>query len=198
LRILVSGFGPFGDFFTNPSDQLAGYLSGRYEEVEHISLPVAYVKARDLITEKMTSSEPDAVVAFGLNPKIGHFNLEEIALNLRSAEIADNNGILKKNEPINDNGPLALRSSLPLDPILKNMRDGRVPSKRSYSAGVYICNEIFYTILEYCEAENRMGGFIHIPMASEMIAGDPRRYGSPHMSMDMIKRGGEIIIETLR
>ncbi len=52
--------------------------------------------------------------------------------------------------------------------------------------------------MEWCELNKKIGGFVHIPMATEMIAEDPRSYSIPHMSLDMIKEAGRIILADSR
>lgn len=137
-------------------------------------------------------------MSFGLNASIGHIALEEIAVNIRASEVPDNNGITRSGEKITPGGPLALRGSLPLDLIQKDLRDAGIPARRSYSAGVYLCNEVFYTLMEWCVEKKAVGGFIHIPMAAGMIADKPRMYKNPSMSMDMIRKAGEIILGSIR
>ncbi|MGA1848099.1 MAG: hypothetical protein ACMUHB_02050 [Thermoplasmatota archaeon] len=197
MKILVTGFGPFDKFRSNPAEVLAEYLSGEFSEVEHAVLPVVYGEARGALLQEIGRRGPDALVSFGLNGTIGHVNLEEIALNIRSSEVPDNTGRKLEDTPVIHGGELALRSSLPLKDIRDRLRGEGIPARSSYSAGVYLCNEVFYTGAEWANRGNKKSGFIHIPMATEMIADSPELYRTPHMPMGTIRKAGRIVIEEL-
>jgi len=195
MKILVTGFGPFDKFRSNPAEVLAEYLSGEFEEVEHAVLPVVYGDARDALLQELERRGPDTLVSFGLNGTIGHINLEEIALNIRSSEVPDNSGRKLDDSPVVTGGELALRSTLSLWDIRDRLRGEGIPARSSYSAGVYLCNEVFYTGAAWAQREGKKAGFIHIPMATEMIAGSPEMYRTPHMPIETIKKAGRIVIE---
>ncbi|MGA1792879.1 MAG: pyroglutamyl-peptidase I [Thermoplasmatota archaeon] len=195
MKVLVTGFGPFDKFSSNPAEVVAGYLGDSNPDVETVILPVVYGEATKVLMGALQSIDPDAVISFGLNGTIGCINLEEIALNLRSSDIPDNKGNLISDTPVRKGGPLAYRTSLPLENMQKRLRSEGIPSKRSYSAGVYICNEIFYSEMDWAERNGRTAGFVHIPMATEMIADRSELYRSPHMSMDMLKKAARLILE---
>jgi pyroglutamyl-peptidase len=195
MKILVTGFGPFDKFRSNPAEVLAEYLSIEYDQVEHAVLPVVYGEARESLLLEMDQKKPDVLVSFGLNGTIGHVNLEEIALNIRSSEVPDNSGNRLEDTPVVPRGELALRSSLPIRDIRNRLRGEGIPARISYSAGVYLCNEVFYTGMAWAGDNRKRAGFIHIPMATEMIADKPEMYKTPHMPIDTIKKSGRIIIE---
>lgn len=195
--ILVTGFGPFDNISTNPTEELVGYLERSHEDVESTVLPVAYDKARDRIIKRLEKNDIHSVISFGLNPFIGHFNIEEIAVNIRASEVPDVDGVSGGDQPVRKGGPLALRSRLPTVDIQRKLRDSKIPARRSFSAGVYICNEVFYTLLDELGSE-KMAGFIHIPQSTGNISENPRLYRSPHMSMDMIRAGADIIMDSIR
>ena len=198
MTLLVTGFGPFDRFESNPSKELASYLEDRHENVITGILPVVYGEGSRSIMDLIDRHVPDAVICLGLNPSIGHFNLEEIALNIRASEVPDNEGKVMSGQPIIEGAPLAIRSSLPQTEIRDRLRESGIPARLSYSAGVYLCNEVFYTALHWSsERSGCMAGFIHVPMATEMIAGDTKLYSSPHMSREIMKKGIDIIADSV-
>lgn len=196
MKTLVTGFGPFDVFSFNPSEKIAEHLSKR-NNVDHRILPVEYGSSSADLLKHLEEFDPDVVLSFGLNGTIGHIAVEEIAVNLRASEVADNSGKIKDDEMISNDGPLALRSLLPVGKIVDVLRNSSIPARRSYSAGVYICNEVFYTSLEWAVENRRLAGFIHVPMATEMIAGDPRSYRIPHMSLEDLFKAGELILDSI-
>ncbi|MDG6225644.1 MAG: pyroglutamyl-peptidase I [Candidatus Thermoplasmatota archaeon] len=197
-KVLLTGFGPFDIFPMNPSGALAEALSKEFGSRWEI-LPVVFGSSRRLLMEILDGYRPDLVISFGLNGGISHIALEKIALNVRYSEIPENEGKLSDPSPIVEGGPLAYGSGLPLDRILLRMRASGIPSRMSFSAGTYICNEVFYTVMEHCSENAVKGGFIHVPMASDMIAGIPRLMSGPHMGMStMIEAGRIALSESLR
>ncbi len=198
MKILITGFGPFDRFSFNPAQVVAKALEEENEDVTSSILPVVFGDARKAMQDDLEDLDPDLVISFGLNATIGHIALEEIAVNIASSEIPDNSGNMPLDQVLADKGPLSYRSTLPLKKILEKLRNDDIPAALSYSAGVYICNEIFYTLMEYCDRTGAKGGFIHLPMATEMIAADVRMYRVPHMSMDTLKQASRIVLEASR
>lgn len=188
MKVLITGFGPFDRFSINPAQIVAEDLAEADTEVECTILPVVYGEARKVLQKELERRDPDAVISLGLNAKIGHINLEEIAVNIRASEVADNTGRILSDKPIFAGGTLALRTGLPTSEIKDRLRKEGIPAKHSYSAGVYICNEVFYTEMEWARSYDRLAGFIHIPLATSMIADKIEMYRFPHMSLDMIEK----------
>ena len=193
-KILVTGFGPFDRFFLNPSDEIARALSEDNDNVVHRTLPVVFGEGRRSLLGALEVTRPEIVICFGLNGNIGHIALEEIAINITSSEIADTSGNIPEDGIISGEGPLAYRTRLPTREIMEKLRKTGIPARRSYSAGTYLCNEVFYTLMEWCNRNDSRGGFVHVPMATEMIATDIRMYSTSHMSMDLLKKAGRIIL----
>jgi pyroglutamyl-peptidase len=65
---------------------------------------------------------------------------------------------------------------------------------RSNSAGTFVCNHIFYALMDMAAARPSplRGGFMHVPYAPEQAAGIG---GAPSMAVDDIARGIEIVLE---
>jgi len=194
MKVLLTGFGPFDIFSSNPSEELAKALAREIPEAIAATLPVAFGEARADLLDILGREMPDLVISFGLNGYISYIALERIALNIAYSEVPDNRGVTSTMAPIDPDGPLAIASGLPLDAILMSLRDGGIPARFSFSAGTYLCNEVFYTLMQHCRRHGTEGGFVHIPMASEMIAASPRAMGGPHMPMDMLLRAGRTIL----
>lgn len=195
MKVLITGFGPFDRFSSNPAKIIAHRLSDANEEVDHVILPVVYAEARTALLEELRARDPDAVISLGLNGNIGCINLEEVAVNILASEIPDNAGNVLSDVQIVPGGKLACRTKLPTGSIKARLREEGIPAKHSYSAGVYLCNEVFYTEMAWAEENDKVAGFIHIPLATEMIADKIDMYRSPHMSIAMIEKACQIILD---
>jgi len=198
MKILITGFGPFDRFPINPAQVAAERIAENDPDVECFILPVVYGEAREVLHRELRERDPDAVVSLGLSANIGCINLEEIAVNIRASEVADNSGRILSDEPIIEGGALAYRTSLPTSQIKERLIQEGIPAKHSYSAGVYLCNEVFYTEMEWARSNNKIAGFIHIPLATSMIADRIEIYRFQHMSMDTIIEACEIIMEEVK
>ena len=109
-KAIITGFVPFHIFPQNPAQAIAEHLGKRLDiDVEPIVLPVEYGKARELLLTALREGSPDLVLSSGLNGKISHIAIEEIAVNIRGSDIPDNTGKQHFGEPISKNGPLAYR-----------------------------------------------------------------------------------------
>ncbi|MBI3299810.1 MAG: hypothetical protein HYZ75_16710 [Elusimicrobia bacterium] len=141
MRVLLSGFQPFGGRKINASWELA-----RAAGVLAVRLPVEYGKAWPILESVIEDLKPDAVVALGECPG-REFRLERIAVNLRGAE-----------------APACL-TALPLERLGAALTKEGIPNRVSLCAGDYLCNEVFYHLMRAHAARPFPGGagFIHVP-----------------------------------
>lgn len=196
LRILVTGFEPFGGSLVNPSEMLAHAIA--QEEwpgaiMSSAILPViggeGLESCRVALRRAIESNQPHVVVCLGESAKSTHVAFERIAINLRDDRIADNAGVQCQDQPVVAGGPAAYFSSLPV----RAMRDGcegeGVPALLSTSAGTFLCNEIMYTLLHGIDrgefASVARGGFIHVPQLPEQAVAR----GGPSMRLPDILLG---------
>jgi pyroglutamyl-peptidase len=163
-RLLVTGFEPFGEHATNPSALLAKSFDG-------VVLPVSYARAADALSAAIDDRDPELVVCFGLADGDTAISVERFAHNLEEADIIDNDGARGSGAEIDPAGPLALRSTLPVDEIVAALRDDGIPAVVSRDAGGYLCNHIFYVLMRTLDP-NRIGGFVHVPPASVLPPDD--------------------------
>ena len=92
-------------------------------------------------------------------------SLEQVAINLDSAGIEDNDGDQRCDEPIAPGGQEAYFSSLPVRASYERLRAAGEPVEISYTAGTYVCNHVFY---EGQRISRELGlsipaGFVHVP-----------------------------------
>lgn len=190
MRVLISGFEAFGGRDLNPTALLVQALQAKeisYPQeltVESILLPVSFSEAFSTLQKKMNTFNPDVVICFGLAAGRNSFDLENIALNRIHAEINDNLGMKPQEEKINPLGPESYVSTLPLSGIEGALKAAGVPVQTSNSAGTFVCNYLFYRLMEANQDTLRLCGFIHLPLLPEQAQGD-----EPSMSFNEMKRG---------
>src|SRR5690606_12364700 len=66
MRLLVTGFGPFGGHAVNPSEQVVRALAAAPDGPAAAILPVSYRRAWAELEPLLADGRPDALIAFGL------------------------------------------------------------------------------------------------------------------------------------
>ena len=170
MRIVVTGFEPFGGRERNESWEAVKTLTG----VERVLLPVSFSRSGEAV-RRIATSRPDAVICVGEAGGRSAVSVERLAVNLMDARMPDNDGWQPRDVPIRKDGPAAYFSTLPTRPILENMQEAGIPAEISYTAGTYVCNGVFYALMDALAqtGAGTAGGFIHVPtkgMTQEQIA----------------------------
>lgn len=167
-KILFTGFEPFGNMATNPSEELVRSLADcRMDGIElsTMILPVEYHRAMNIIREKVGLY--DVVVMFGVARSRQEVSVERVAINLMDAVSADNAGYRPVEEPIDLDGPTAYFSTLPVKNVVSYLQEHGISCKVSNSAGTFVCNAIYYAALHHVATHglNTQSVFIHLPLA---------------------------------
>ncbi len=203
MKILVSGFEPYGEMSVNPTQALAEEaknfdLDGI--EVHSVLLPVNYDECAERLVEEVDRLSPDAVVSCGLYPGRTAVTPERIGINAKDTmaedPIADNKGRMPVDELINPDGPDAIFSMLPYRRIVENLRVAGIPSFVSNTAGSYICNNTLYGVLDHVKKNDLpiLAGFVHFPASTEMALESPFQ---PSLPMEMMVEALKVILETV-
>lgn len=197
-KILLTGFDPFGGETTNPSWEAVSLLDG--QEINHTvvvakQLPTVFGNSLEVLKELIQQEEPAAVLCIGQAGGRTDITIERIAINVDDARIPDNAGQQPLDQPIIKNGPAAYWSTLPIKLIVNNIRASGIPASVSNSAGTFVCNHLFYGLMDFlCESSpNIPGGFIHIPYLPEQGV---VQVGQPTMSKETVLKALEIAIRT--
>src|SRR5690625_3109956 len=148
-KLLLTGFEPFLDYPINPTMDIVNELSRStihsYEIVGEI-LPVHYKKSGKKLIETIKQIEPDAVISLGLGGQRHHINPERIAINCNDGP-EDNHGYKPNGEKIIPGGKDGIFTTLPIQKMVKTLREAHLPASISNSAGTYLCNNVMYHAL---------------------------------------------------
>ena len=189
VKVLVSGFEPFGGSKLNPSQLLVNELSLKEipgVEIVSIVLPVEFDAATNRLLEKVRESNPDIVISFGQAEGRSAITPEKIAINLDDARIPDNGGDQRKNQAIAADGPDGYFSTLPVEKMVEEIKSVGVEASLSLSAGAFVCNHIFYRLQHDLKTSGVKSGFIHLPLVPEQHEEFPTQ---PTMELDEMVRG---------
>lgn len=197
MKVLVTGFDPFGGEDINPAYEAVNLLPDTIAGAQIIKMEVPTVFARStLALEKaLEAYQPDIVINVGQAGGRSCITIEKVAINLAQASIPDNDGVTPVNAPLQKDGENAYYATIPVNAIVKNVRDHELPCYISYSAGTYVCNCVMYNVL-YMAAKkypNIRAGFIHVPYSTAQAAKKPN--GTPSMSLTDIAKSLEYAVE---
>lgn len=144
MKMLVTGFTPFGGEQINPSWEAARRLPNRIGGAELIKheIPTEFDASGAALHKLLTELRPDAVLCVGQYGGANCIRVERVAINLRDARIADNAGKQPTDEPVVAGGPDAYFATIPTREIVDALRERGIPAQLSYSAGTFVCNNL--------------------------------------------------------
>ena len=183
--LLLTGFEPFGGETVNPSTQVAQALAGERiggHRVVACELPCVFGTALEVLDEALVRHEPRLVLALGQAAGRCDLSIERVAINVDDARIADNAGRQPIDEPVSADGPAAYFSSLPIKAMVAALREAGVPASVSQTAGTFVCNHVFYGLMQRLR-DGARGGFMHLPLLPEQAARHPGQPSLPLATM---------------
>lgn len=199
MKVLVTGFDPFGGESVNPAFEAVKLLPDKIAGAQIIKLeiPTVFSKSGPAVEEGIKTYNPDIVINIGQAGGRSCVTVEQVAINLAEARIPDNDGEQPLNEVLQKDGEAAYYATIPVKAIVKNVRDHGIPCYISYTAGTYVCNCVMYNVLHMAAKKytHIRAGFIHVPYAAEQAVDKPN--GTPFMSVEMIAKALEYAIEAV-
>lgn len=173
MKILVTGFEPFGEDVLNPSALILEKLPKKIldAEVKTLLVPTVFYQSILLVCETVDLEKPDLVLLLGQAGGRKAMTMERVAINISDARLPDNGGRQPLDEPIVPQGPSAYFSTMPIKAMVAAMRGVGVPAEVSNSAGTFVCNHLLYGVLHHCQGMNHpvKVGFLHVPYLPEQV-----------------------------
>jgi len=195
-KILITGFEPFGGENVNPALEAVTKLEGlaiNGGEIVTCSVPVVYRKSIEAVIKAIKLHQPDYVITVGQAAGRAAITPERVAINVDDYRIKDNEGNQIVDELINENGPSAYFSTLPIKAIVKSLQDKGIPAQVSNTAGTYVCNHLFYGIQHFLKDSHIGHGFIHIPLLPIQAP----EGNQPTLSLDLIVEGLKVAAQAV-
>ena len=168
-KLLITGFDPFGGASVNPAREAVMALPdvvGDYA-LTKLEIPTVFGLAAETVLRAAEALCPDVILCVGQAGGRASITPEVVAINLREASIPDNAGNQPKNMPVVENAPAAYFSTLPVRAMAEGVKAAGIPCSLSYSAGVFVCNDLLYTLLHHYDGTDTRVGFVHIPYLPE-------------------------------
>lgn len=199
MKILVTGFDPFGGESVNPAYEAVKLLPdviGR-AEIFKLEIPTVFSLSGPAVEEGIRKYQPDVVICVGQAGGRASISVEKVAINFVDARIPDNNGEQPLDEPLQVDGPAAYFATLPVKAMVQHVKEAGLPCYLSFTAGTYVCNSIMYNVLYMCEKRypGIRAGFIHVPYACGQVI--DKANTTPSMPLETIAKSLEYAIEAV-
>ena len=135
--VLVTGFQPFGGEAMNPAWEAVRALPGAIggAEVVKAEVPVAFGRGFAEVEHAMRECSPDLVLCIGQAGGRAKLTPEYVGINCMDARIPDNDGNQPLAQRIEEDGPDAYFSTLPVRAMAKAMNDAGIPAEVSFTSG---------------------------------------------------------------
>ena len=195
MKILVTGFDPFGGEKVNPALEAVKSLPSEIHgaEIHWVEIPTVFYKAAEVLEIAIIRYQPDAVLCIGQAGGRASLTPERVAINQDDARIPDNQGNQPIDTPIRLDGQAAYFSTLPIKAMVQAIKEEGLPATVSNTAGTFVCNHLMYQALYLADKKfpNVRAGFMHIPYMTEQVINKPN---TASMSLTDIVRGIEAAI----
>lgn len=198
MKILVTGFDPFGGESINPAiesvKRLPETIAGA--EIIKLEIPTVFHKSLQVIDEAIAKYDPDAILSIGQAGGRSDITVERVGINCDDARIPDNEGNQIIDEPVFADGPSAYFVNLPIKAMVANIQSKHIPASVSNTAGTFVCNHVTYGVRYLVDKKypGKRSGFIHIPFLPQQVL-DKKDTAS--MSLETIVAGISAAIEAI-
>ena len=177
MKILVTGFDPFGGEKVNPAleavKSLPSVIHGA--EIRWVEIPTVFYQSAEVLEAEIVRYQPNVVLCIGQAGGRTSLTPERVAINQDDARIPDNQGNQPIDTPIRLDGEAAYFSTLPIKAMVQAIKEEGLPASVSNTAGTFVCNHLMYQALYLADKKfpNVRAGFMHIPYMTEQVINKP-------------------------
>jgi pyroglutamyl-peptidase len=173
-RVLLTSFEPFAGHALNSSLEVGRALAKDPPaglDLDWLVLPVVARACVERVWERVEQAAPTLVLGLGEAAGAPVLRLEDRAVNVDDFPIPDNAGNHPRMEWIVPGAPGSYRTTTRIHRVADALWAARIPVERSYSAGRYVCNHLFYGLLHRAEQDGHahQTGFIHLPLLPQQL-----------------------------
>jgi len=177
MKLLVTGFDPFGGETTNPAieavKQLPDKIAGA--DIVKLEVPTEFNRCAEVVRAAILAEQPNVVLSIGQAGRRAALTPELVAINLNDGRIPDNAGQQPVDQPIQPAGAAAYFTQLPIKAMVRAIQTAGLPGQVSTTAGTYVCNHLMYQVqyLRATEFPTLRAGFMHIPFLPSQVIDKP-------------------------
>jgi pyroglutamyl-peptidase len=192
--VLITAFRPYGPWEANASwltlVELTKDLPDEPEVITRL-YPVDFAAVRQQLEGDLAENF-DVVLHLGQAPGVGDIRIESIGINVGAEDGQD----LGSYFLLDEDGPVAYRSRLPLVDWAGKLREAGFPAAVSHHAGTYLCNATLYWTHHIAERDQltTRAAFIHVPLDPCQLDGDAN---APSLPAIVSARAVRVILDEL-
>ncbi len=190
MKILVTGFDPFGGESVNPAIESVKLLPDTIAGAQIIKLEIPTVVHKSIakIDAAIQQYDPDIILSIGQAGGRSDITVERIGINCDDCRIPDNEGNQPIDEKVFPDGPDAYFATLPIKAMVEQIQKAGIPASISNTAGTFICNHVLYGVRYLCQHHypEKKSGFIHIPFMTSQVV---NKRNMPSMNLNDIVTG---------
>jgi len=198
MKVLVTGFEPFGGEQINPSWEAVKALPDELNGATllKVQLPVSFNKVREILPRLISRERPDIVLLTGQAGGRPNVTVERVAINVMDSTMPDNDGFKPEDEPVFEGAPDAYFATIPVKGVVKALRKAGIPAGVSNTAGTYVCNTAMFTALHTIAVSGMetKAGFIHVPFSHEQALEKPRPSMAQETINEAIRKALELLV----
>ncbi|WP_297551954.1 pyroglutamyl-peptidase I [Thermococcus sp.] len=199
MKVLVTGFEPFGGEEINPSWEAVKALPDELNGATllKVRLPVSFKRVREILPRLIAREKPDIVLLTGQAGGRPNVTVERVAINVMDSTMPDNDGFKPEDEPVFEGAPDAYFATIPIKAVVKALRKAGIPAGVSNTAGTYVCNTAMFTALHTIAVSGMetRAGFIHVPFSHEQALEKPRPSMAQETINEAIRKALELLLE---
>lgn len=193
--MLLTGFDPFGGETINPAWEAVRRVPAVIGScrIEKMQIPTVFTRAAEEVIGRAEACHPAVILCVGQAGGRTGITPELVAINHRHASIPDNAGQQPLHMPIHPDAPDAYFTTLPVYAMAETVQRAGIRSSVSYSAGAFVCNDVFYSLLHRFHNTDTRVGFVHVPFLPEQ----DKNGTYPSMPLDTIVSALEMMISVV-
>ncbi|WP_297513028.1 pyroglutamyl-peptidase I [Thermococcus sp.] len=199
MKVLVTGFEPFGGEEINPSWEAVKALPDELNGATllKVRLPVSFKRVREILPRLIAREKPDIVLLTGQAGGRPNVTVERVAINVMDSTMPDNDGFKPEDEPVFEGAPDAYFATISIKAVVKALRKAGIPAGVSNTAGTYVCNTAMFTALHTIAVSGMetRAGFIHVPFSHEQALEKPRPSMAQETINEAIRKALELLLE---
>ena len=136
MKVLVTGFDPFGGESINPAYEAVKMLPDEIAGAQIIKreIPTSFTRGTAEVVRQIELCQPDLVLNVGQAGGAAGLRVERVAINLADARIPDNDGAQPVDEPLVQGGAPAYFAKLPVKAMVRGVQAKGYPCQLSYTA----------------------------------------------------------------
>lgn len=171
MKLIVTGFEPFDGREVNQSS-LIGRELAEAVGAEFLELPVTFKDCFSSLENRLKIDEksPEKTLVFSLGEApVDDVRMEHVALNrVHAPGRGDNLGEMPVDQTLSEGRELALQSDYSPVRVLDFFQAKGLEFSVSYSAGQYVCNCLFWRLLESQQDLGVRAVFFHVPVKVDL------------------------------